>query len=244
MKTKFLLLLKYIHRFSFFQGIRNFFLLSILKSENIRMSGYSKIVLRKNTSDFDVFNQVFVDLEYNLSEKIIPRIIIDGGANIGLTSLFFQKKYPQALILSIEPDFENFQQLKINCLAHSSIIPINKALWKDDKGVNFIKSESKDSHHISYKSLPAEKVHTITMADILNEYNIREIDILKLDIEGAEREIFNYNVDLWLPHVKVLIIELHDRFLSGCSMSVFKALSRYSFDVSIKGELLVFKFKE
>ena len=66
------------------------------------------------------------------------------------------------------------------------------------------------------------------------------IDILKLDVEGAEKEIFSSNYEDWLPKTKVLIIELHDRMRKGCSKVVFSAISEYNFSLDISGENLVF----
>ncbi len=240
MKNKFLLLLRYLNRFSVFRGINTFVSLNILSKQYVTLKHYPKIFLRKNTSDIDVFNQVLVNLEYNINEEINPKIIIDAGANIGLTSLFFSNKYPGAKIIAIEPEKDNFKFLVKNCSTLKNIIPINKAVWSDNNPVHFKKSQSKDSHFISNEDNDADLVETITIPDILSNYRIDRIDILKLDIEGAEKEIFSKNVDLWLPKVKCLIIELHDRFLPGCSKNVFNAFSKYDFNTKIKGELLIF----
>ena len=72
------------------------------------------------------------------------------------------------------------------------------------------------------------------------EYNFPKIDILKLDIEGSEKELFETNFEDWLPKTKILIIELHDAMKTGCSKSVFNAISKYDFSFSIKGENIIF----
>ena len=62
------------------------------------------------------------------------------------------------------------------------------------------------------------------------DYSIREIDILKLDVEGAEKNIFSSNTN-WISKVQLLIIELHDEVVPGCSREFFSAISEYDFEV-------------
>ena len=66
----------------------------------------------------------------------------------------------------------------------------------------------------------------------------------KMDIEGSEREVFSIDAEHWLPITKCIIIELHDRMKDGCSTAVFKALSQFNFECTIKGENLVFINKD
>jgi hypothetical protein len=66
------------------------------------------------------------------------------------------------------------------------------------------------------------------------------IDILKLDIEGSEKEVFETGYEHWLPKINILIIELHDKMKKGCSRAVFNAISKYDFSFDIKGENIIF----
>ena len=92
---------------------------------------------------------------------------------------------------------------------------------------------------------PNEGIKAITVQNILRDSDFDEIDILKIDIEGAERELFSENFEGWLPNVKVLIIEIHDYLgFYGASQSLFKAILKYDFSVYIKGESLVFIRKD
>lgn len=87
----------------------------------------------------------------------------------------------------------------------------------------------------SEDSLPA-----VSIDGIMKEYAINGIDILKIDIEGAEKEVFAFDYENWLPKTKILIIELHDHMKKGCSKSVFQAISQYDFSFSRLDENLVF----
>ena len=231
-----------MHHFNVFQGLKIFFQLRVLKRETVHLKVYGRINLRKNSTDIDVFNQVFVSKEYDLPIPFEPKFIIDAGANIGLTSLFYACKFPLATIISIEPDNENFDLLQKNTCRHSNVLPIKRALWKNEEKIFLLKSNSNDSHSIVKMQKNSEEVASLTLNTIIVQYNPGIIDILKMDVEGAEKEIFSVDVKNWLPIVRTLVVELHDRFKPGCAMSVFKALSGYHYTMTIKGELLIFNF--
>ena len=80
-----------------------------------------------------------------------------------------------------------------------------------------------------------------TIGDIISKYDLCHIDILKIDIEGAEKSIFE-NDTKWLSIVDHLMVELHDRYVDGCSMSFFKAIKDLRYTMDVQGELLVFHF--
>ena len=241
MKTFFLLFLRYLNRYSFIDGMRIFASINLFNKEIVRVPGYSPIHLRQKTSDSDVFNQVILSREYRIDEVFNPQFIIDAGANIGLTSLFYHNEYPSARIFAVEMETGNYDLLKKNTEQISNITAVNKALWSDSTPIYMTRSSSKDAHCVGLKSEFSELVQTITILEIIDKFKLTSIDILKMDIEGAEKEIFSKGVDSWLPMVKYLIIELHDRFLSGCSMSLFNALSNYEYSMSVRGELVIIK---
>jgi hypothetical protein len=78
--------------------------------------------------------------------------------------------------------------------------------------------------------------------DLMIQHNYQSIEILKMDIEGSEKDLFDHNTDKWLSRIKFLIIELHDTMRPGASMSLFKALSPYNYSTSISGENLIIQF--
>ena len=83
------------------------------------------------------------------------------------------------------------------------------------------------------------KVLTINIDEILNQNNWDIVDIVKIDVEGAEKELFDSNFERWIPRTKCIIIELHDRMKKGCSKSFFKAISKYNFSCELRGENLI-----
>jgi FkbM family methyltransferase len=82
-------------------------------------------------------------------------------------------------------------------------------------------------------------ITSITIDDVMKQYQIEEIDLLKIDIEGAEKELFFDNYENWLPKTKVLYIELHDRIRKGTATSFFKAISQYDFSIYLARETLI-----
>jgi hypothetical protein len=92
---------------------------------------YANIIrIRMSTTDTNVFNEVFLEKAYDLGFlNLHPSTIIDGGANVGYTSIFFSITYPQAKIFAIEPEGSNFAMLLKNVKYYRNIIPINAALW-------------------------------------------------------------------------------------------------------------------
>ena len=74
----------------------------------------------------------------------------------------------------------------------------------------------------------------------MQQFNMPHIDVLKLDIEGSEKEVFEENFEKWLPLTKVLIIELHDEMKKGCSRAVFNAMNKFDFSFDTKGENIIF----
>jgi FkbM family methyltransferase len=198
----------------------------------------SSFQLRVPSSDVGIYEQIFFDKEYDFFAAIPPRVILDAGANIGLTSIYFANKYPDALIFSIEPEKKNFELLITNTKSYSNITPIHAALWDKNEEINLIDVGLGECGFMTGKEslsncLSGDISHIIpgmTVDKIMEEYDIDEIDILKVDIEGAEKEVFS-RTSLWIGRVNSIIIELHDRMKSGCSRSFYKGTNNERFNV-------------
>lgn len=146
----------------------------------------------RDRMDLAVFKEVFINKEYVLQEQIHPNIILDIGANIGTTSLFFANTYPDARIYSIEADPDIYKRLLINTGGRPNITCFNLAISDTDgtlsfnKGVSHLGGSIKNrSSTVSTVSVPAKK-----LSSFLTEHQIQTVDLLKVDIEGAEEEMF------------------------------------------------------
>lgn len=199
------------------------------------------VYMRPASSDYATFGEVILDKSYDLNLNFTPEIIIDCGANIGLTSIFFKNKYPGATIIAIEPEKNNFAILNKNLASYNNIILYNNGIWDkqtnlkiEDAGYGnwgFIVHETSEENQNTIKA--------ISLNDIVKDNKLERIDILKIDIEGSEKEVFGAEYDYWLSKTKVLIIELHDRLRKGASKAFFKALSNYDFDMTVKGQNII-----
>ncbi len=202
--------------------------------------------IRNNPFDFATLEEVILKEDYNLNINFNPSTIIDGGANIGLTSVFFANKFPEADIVAVEPEEGNFEMLRKNTKNYGRIELIRAGIWNHSAILSII-DEGKGNNSFTVTEILSSRpgsISAISIYDIMKERNWVTIDILKLDIEGAEKNVFEKNFEKWLPHVKILVIEFHDRMLEGCSSTVLNALSHYNFWSEAKGENTIFYNKE
>jgi FkbM family methyltransferase len=200
------------------------------------------IYLRKGTSDITVFKQVMVFDQYAAKDpnKKKVRTIVDLGANIGLSSLNFSIKYPDARIIAVEPEKKNFDLMLKNVEGINNITCLNNAIWNRNSMLT-LHDEGKGEYGYIVGEEPDrgfDKVKALTMDDIIEQFNIEKIDLLKIDIEGSEKELFASNYESWLPRVDRIIIELHDWYRPGCASSFFRAVSHAEYVMSVKGETL------
>jgi len=88
-----------------------------------------EVFLRPDTSDVNVFAEIFLFQDYNFKLPINPKSIVDADANVGYGSLWFSKKYPSAQIIAIEPEHSNYQLLIGNTESCDRIQALEKGLW-------------------------------------------------------------------------------------------------------------------
>jgi FkbM family methyltransferase len=197
------------------------------------------VYIRLRTTDVSLLSEMLHGAEYDLDLPSSPRVIVDAGANIGLTSIFYANKYPQARVLAIEPELSNFKMLKKNTALYANITCIRAALWKNDTTVTIADSglghwgfqavEEKDSGQAG-----SCQVEAISVDSLMARFAVGYIDLLRVDIEGAEQEVFE-NASRWIDNVGVIAIELHDRLRAGCSRAFYLATASFQWEFH-KGE--------
>ena len=199
---------------------------------------------RPTQSDISVIIQNFQNQEYNFQiANFQPKLIIDLGGNIGTSAIFFANKYPDAQIYAVEPQKDNFRLLQYNTLLYDKIHLIQSAAWDKETFIKVLEEGHNPTDFMTIETTADDPaaMKTVTVGKILAESGFDEIDLLKIDIEGAEKEVFSApDVDEWLTKVKVLTVELHDRYKSGCSDAFFKAVSKYHWHFELRGENLIF----
>lgn len=213
------------------------------KFTNIQMKGLKHpFTLRANPYDYVTFEEVLLRRSYELPESIVPSTIIDGGGNIGLTAVFFANRYPKASIVTVEPDTANFKLLEANCIPYQNIMPVRAGIWSHPCHLQIIdKGQGNNAFMVQEISQPAAgSIEAWSIDGIMKKQQWETVDVIKLDIEGSEKQVFEKNYENWLPKTKALFVELHDRMVEGSSKAVFAAISKYNFSCEIVGENLLF----
>lgn len=214
---------------------------------------YNTIIkLRKRpSSDLDVFNQVFKDLEYQpvvaTFKKYFPNHkeinIIDAGCNIGLTSLYFSRFFDNANYICIEPDDSNFESMRYNLEKNKvqNVIKVKGGLWSKNTFLNIVRDfRDKNDWAIRVEETSDKtNLEAFSIDYLIKKHHFEVIDILKIDIEGSEKEVITGNsANLsYLSITKCIAIEIHDEF--NCREAIYKILEDYNFTYFDDKELTI-----
>jgi FkbM family methyltransferase len=209
-----------------------------------RISGPAFV--RPRSSDMSVFHQIFVEREYQcLDDLSDARFIIDCGANVGYSSLCFLSQHPNAKLVAVEPESNNFVALQRNLQRFGDRVELlQRGLWSHSTGLVIEEHEDaadgKDWAFTVREAQPGETPH-VTATDlttIWKDAGCPTIDILKIDIEGSETVVFDAEDKPWLDAVKNIVIELHGE---QCEAAFQRAVEGLGFEMSTSGELTVAK---
>ncbi|MGN7783271.1 FkbM family methyltransferase [Niabella sp. 22666] len=154
-------------------------------------------------------DEIFVDHIYNLDLDGRQPVIFDCGGHIGLSAIYFKRKHPNALVTVFEPDRGNFELLKDNLASqgYSDVILRNEAVWKENTTLTFSSEASMSSKIVLGNETGNVDVKAVRLKDEITA----EIDLLKMDIEGAEYEVLKDIKDK-LHLLKNVFIEYHGLF--------------------------------
>ena len=160
------------------------------------------IYLRFQSSDQCVYQEVILDKDYEFDLGFTPTVIVDVGANIGLCAVFFANRYPTAEIIAIEPEDSNFAILEKNVRCYKQITPIHAALWTHEGSIHLsapLEERGKWDKWgvITSENGSGEEVRALSLRSLIDQFKLPRIDLLKIDIEGSEMEIFS--ACDWLP---------------------------------------------
>ena len=199
------------------------------------------ILFRPGTSDVGVIIHSCIRNAYRM---YLPagdvRLIVDAGANIGDTTVWYLNTFPLATVVAVEPDADNFRVLAKNCAPYGSrAIPINAALWpNDDEKLNVRPAITAAGISIDRANDSNGDCAGVSMLSILRMTGASEVDIFKCDIEGAEREVFSTHCAEWLQRTRQVAIEIHS---ADCERAVLAAMSQCAFDHFRYRDLNIFR---
>jgi FkbM family methyltransferase len=212
-------------------GLIRWFRASVLghRSPFTHLTGFSalSVSLRLGSSDIEVFKKIFIDKEYEQPFQSAPHTILDLGANIGLSSVFFANTFPNACVIAVEPDPANFALLQHNVAKLPNVTCVHAAVWPQDGRVRL--SDPGLGHwamRVTQGTDPGFDVPALSMESLLAMLPSGRADLVKIDIEGAEKELFS-EPHAWLDQVQSMVIELHDRYQPGCSRAFFNAVQSF-----------------
>jgi FkbM family methyltransferase len=164
-------------------------------------------------------------------------LIIDAGANIGASILWFNAHYPGSSIFAIEPDDNNLAILKLNTRGLANLQVFRGALG-GEQGTLFLTRKSSDAgHQVGAKGdIPVEVIDCNTILESSWAKDLRPF-ICKIDIEGSETKVFAANTD-WMRQFPCIVIELHDwlKPFRRRSASFLRAALANDFDFVTRGE--------
>lgn len=169
----------------------------------------ARLAIRRHTSDADVFSGIFVERDL---EHLLPptaQLIIDAGANVGYSSAFYACRYPGALVLAVEPEPRNAEMARRNC-AGLNVRVLEGAVWPR---AGWVHIANPDAQAWAFRVEECDAndrgaTRAWSIGDLLEESGRERCDILKMDIEGGEAEVFGGDCG-WLARVDQLVIDLH-----------------------------------
>jgi FkbM family methyltransferase len=208
-----------------------------------RQAKYPLIARLGDSSDMSVFNQIFNFNGYaGLRNLSSPRLILDLGANVGYSSAYFLSCFPTANVVAVEPDPDSFQLCCRNLIPYGNRAQVVLgAAWSRRcrlvlaRGVGDGREWATQVHE-SDGGKDEATVEGWDIPSLLELAGGKEIDLLKVDVEKSELEIFNLSSSRWLPSVRTICIELHG---AECEEVFLHALRDFEYDLRRFGELTI-----
>jgi FkbM family methyltransferase len=176
----------------------------------LRLEGASHELVLTDPSEFQLLASFFLDREYEQPLSRPPKVIVDAGSNIGLSVLFFRSHYPDSRVYAIEPDPETFDRLTLNLERLSGVEAAQLALSDQVGRARFFRSTSESWTSSLFpvgRVLEEVTVDTVTLDEFLSAHRLSEVDLLKLDIEGAEYRVLRSSRRL--ASIRHIVAELH-----------------------------------
>ena len=223
------------------------------------LSGYRRVHHRGTKADCGVIKQIFLKKDYSLRklqrqgdvlaayESILKQgktpLIIDAGANIGASVVWFMTQFPRSHLVAFEPDSENVKLLRRNVAGLD--VEINEAaIGSVDDRVSLIDPGTGEWGYQTKPDLSGGCLRMSASRVISEKMRSGYVPfIFKIDIEGGEDNLFERDTD-WIDDFPLIVIELHDWLIprQNTSLNYLKSISRYKRDFVYNSEN-IFSFK-
>lgn len=172
---------------------------------DVSLKHLGRVRLRSHTSDISVLSELLLgdEIAY-LPEMPDAKTVIDLGANIGLSYRWLRFRYPGARFVCVEPAEDNLEILKAN--AAEDCVVICACIGGRERTVELVGGDGEWGYRM--RDSDSGTTPVITMDQLLRDVGAERIDILKCDIEGAERELFS-ECRSWIGRVRAMVVECH-----------------------------------
>lgn len=213
-------------------------------------TGGEQYFLRTSGSDAAVFHEIYLKGEYAsllrllALNKIKVRTVADIGANIGLAGRYFYRHLQPERMICLEPFAANAAVCQKNLEGCKGVALLNKAVWRTTVAALHLHRHFRDGQDWSIAasesdgSLRVGKAEAITLHQLMQLPGFESIDLLKVDIEGGEQEIFAPDADTsFLENVKVVCVELHMEMIGY--ERIFETFRRHGFVLTETGGVLL-----
>jgi FkbM family methyltransferase len=192
------------------------------------------VYYRTGSDDLVVINDLLLREEFGCGAQDVqaPKLIVDCGAYAGYSTLYFLTKYKDAHVIAVEPDDRNLELCLLNLEPYANRVTLtHAAIWPESVGLTVRKgAHTGSSSEWATMVAPVENgaepdVMGITLHDLLRDSGFAAIDLLKTNMPH-QYEIFSQNQNAWLPHVRNIVVRLHDQkdgdaFFSAMAASQF-----------------------
>ncbi|MHB1421797.1 MAG: FkbM family methyltransferase [Gemmataceae bacterium] len=189
------------------------------------------ILVRPGTQDADTVIDNVIREEYGRTPFTKdPEWMIDAGAYIGDTAAYFLSKYPKLKVIALEPNPSSHEIASQNLKPYGDrVILLKKGLFSEVRNQNFGGLGTSASITGASINGSESEIECVTIPSLLEQYSIPHLDILKMDIEGAEEPIFASNPEKWLDRTGLVIIEIHG---SKCQELISRVLKENRFSMT------------
>ena len=189
-----------------------------------------------DSSDFYVFHQIFEIEQYSILNDLKDmRFVLDLGANIGFSSAWFLSRFPDSKIVAVEPDDRNVELCEVNLKPYGSRAKVLRgAVWSRCTQLHLVPGVFGDRREwgTQVSEAPVTKptigIQAWDVAALIDIAGEEAVDLIKIDIEEAELEVFGETANAWLPRVRNICIELHG---PECQKVFFGALKSYDYEL-------------
>ena len=194
---------------------------------------------RARSSDAYVFRQHFLDAELEKGLPMAADVIVDAGANVGYAALFLARRFPAARIVCVEVDAGNLALLSRNVAAYPNIDVVPGGIWSHATRLA-IENPDGEAFAFTVAERPDGPIRAHGVDDLMRERELPRIDVLKLDVEGAEVEVFS-SAPRWIDRVDTILVETHERLRPGCTALIESVARAHDFLTTTTGEYTVLR---